>query len=99
MRYAVGVANLYESRIQVFVVEAPTPLLACKGVMFDLVGNEIDTDHLTAIPDMEELTDLAIEFDLSISSPVPVHESTELRLPDPRLIFDDDAPTDAILTD
>lgn len=90
MKFAIGVANIYESRISVFVVDAPSDLLSVKGVFFDLVGDSLDVQSLHSMNDIQDIIDYAIEYDLLISYPVKVHDDTPLYLPNKNTILDDD---------
>lgn len=95
MRYAVGVSNSYEGKVAVFIVDAPTPLLSLKGVVYDLV--KCDPSDISVLEDKESLDQLAREYDLSISDPIPVHENTPLVLPNPDFFDDCDLPPIGIM--
>ena len=90
MRYAVAVANAFAQKVSVCVVEAPTPLNACKGILFDLVQTE--GDAIAKLETMDDIREFAEEYDILMSDPFEVDGGTirvnpPIKRPDPAYLL------------
>lgn len=86
MRYSVAIANTFTQKVSLCVVDAPDPLNACRGILFDLLQNEGAT--IAGLLDFESISDFANEYDVLISKPVAI-DSIKIVRPDPSDFFSD----------
>ena len=96
MRYSVAIANTFTQKVDLCVVDAPDPLNACRGILFDLLQNEGAT--IAGLKDFESISDFANEYDVLISKPVAI-DSIHIVRPDPSDFFADSDGIDATLDD
>lgn len=86
MRYAVALSNTFNQSIDLCVVDAPDPLNACRGILFDLLQSEGNV--IAGLNDFAAIRDFANEYDILISKPVAI-DNIEIIRPDPSDFFSD----------